>query len=46
MKNNVMYEEDDNSYQANFTPDENKKEIGHLHRSKKGETQFDTTYDG
>lgn len=46
MQNSVMYDEDDNLYLATFTPDENEKEIGHLLRIKKGETQFDTTYDG
>lgn len=46
MQNSVMYDEDDNLYLATFTPDKNEKEIGHLLRIKKGETQFDTTYDG
>lgn len=46
MQNCVMYDENDNLYLATFTPDENEKEIGHLLRIKKGETQFDSSYDG
>lgn len=46
MQNCVMYDENDNLYLATFTPDENEKEIGHLLRIKKGETQFDPSYDG
>ncbi len=45
MQNCVMYDADGNLYLATFT-DTNDIEMGHLLRIKKGESDFDSSYEG